>query len=318
MNDSYRLDKKDLKIIEAISDNARLPYSRIGKTTRISKDRVRERLFNLNKELFILSYFPLIDYTKLGYRLFHVFVRFKNVSLSNKFYKKICSCKYLIAFTRLAGKCDYELQLLAQNKEKIKKILKNLGINRRNFQYVYILSSSNLYHYTMHIYSKAIYNSIEHNEAILKNRINSLDRNILKSLSSDARKNIVTIASEIRASKEVVRYRINSLIKRRIIMGFYARTNKHRFRLQSYILLLKLDNIKEKNCKSLTEKENIYYIKRCKGSWNLIINFHALNNSQLIKTLDYIRNIFGKTLTQFELFILLERYIFNPFPKVLS
>lgn len=320
MDDSYKPDKRDFKIIEAIADNARFSYSRIGKMTRISKDRVRERLFNLNKEKFILSYFPLIDYTKLGYRLFHVFVRFRNISSDTFFLKKICRRQSLVTFTRLAGKYDYELQLLAQSQKELKKLLKNLRINKKNFQYVLVLSSSVRYHYTMQVYSEKkhlIDYAIKIKNSPLKDETTPLDRRILRPLCSDARKSTVSIAAEIGASEDIVRYRIKALIKKGIIRRFFARTNKHRFGLNSYILLLKLDESNKIKCKELIKQSNIYYIEGCTGRKDLIINFYAKDNRHLIKTLDIIRKTFKEKLKQSELHILLDRYIFNPFPKVL-
>ncbi len=321
MDDSYKPDKRDFKIIEAIADNARFPYSRIGKMTRISKDRVRERLINLNKEKFILSYFPLIDYTKLGYRLFHVFILFRNIYLDNYFYSKILRCQSLVAFTRLAGKYDYELQILAQSKDELKKILKNLEINKKNFQYVLVLSSSVRYHYTMQVYSEKKHltdYAIQIKNSPLKDKTTFLDKRILRSLCFDARRSTVSIAAEIGSSEDIVRYRIKALIKKGIIQRFYTRTNKHRFGLSSYILLIKLDESNKIKCKELIKQSNIYYIEGCTGRKDLIINFYAKDNRHLIKTLDIIRKTFKEKLKQSELHILLDRYIFNPFPKVLS
>ena len=67
---SYILDKRDFKILNAICDNARMSYSKIGKLTYISKDRVRERIKRLENEKFILSYIPLINFRVLGYSIY--------------------------------------------------------------------------------------------------------------------------------------------------------------------------------------------------------------------------------------------------------
>lgn len=315
----YNTDNKDLKIIGAIADNARLPYSKISKLTRISKDRVRERLNRLNfgNGAFILSYFPLINYAKLGYTTFHVFIRFKDISFDTIFYKKITFCKNLFAFTKLTGRYDYELQILTRNQKELQKILNELKINKTHFSNIIILPSSTLYLFSMQVYNKSFKKFFKLLEYRKEERIDSLDKNILKLLSINARKNLIDIADELNCSEGIIRYRIKSLIKKDIIKGFFARTNKHRFGLNSYILLMKLVKHNEKKLRNIGNKENVYYIKKCDGRWNLIINFYAKDNFQLNNTLSSIREILRDDLNQFDLFILLDRIKFNPFPEII-
>src|SRR3989344_1010671 len=75
---SKKFDKKDMKILESIADSARLSYSEIGKFTRISKDRVRERINRMKSQKFILSFVPLINYSSFGYHLFNAYVNFRS------------------------------------------------------------------------------------------------------------------------------------------------------------------------------------------------------------------------------------------------
>src|SRR3989344_3193435 len=129
---SYIPDAKDMKIIKCLCDNARLPYSKIGSQTRISKDRVRERLKNLEKELFILSYTPLINYRALGYRLYHVYLRLnKSLSSKDRFIVRLKNHEKVVALTRIAGKWDLEIQVLGKNKSELSGLLAQLGIKPR-------------------------------------------------------------------------------------------------------------------------------------------------------------------------------------------
>lgn len=313
----YLLDKRDIKIIQNISDNARLSYSQLGKLTKISKDRVRERLVNLQKELFILSYFPLIEYEKLGYKRFHLFIRFNRLNDANKFSRILMHFNNLVAFTWLAGRYDYEIQLLAKSKREVRMQLQKFVPLLNKLNHTLVLPSDIVY-YTMHVWKRGESGFWDYEKGkIKKEKIDNRDLAVLHLLSKNGRLKIIDMAEKMRISPDVVRYRIKSLSYKGIIKGFYARVNKHRLGLNSYILFVKLKKDSEKILREISRLPNVYYISRSKKPLTAFLNFYALDNKELISTLNKIRIIAGSDFLDFELNILLDRYFFNTFPDIL-
>ncbi len=146
--------------------------------------------------------------------------------------------------------------------------------------------------------------------------LDSLDLKLLKVLSINAREKLTLISKQLQTTPEIIRYRIKRLLKDKIILGFYTRTNKHRSGLSTYMLLLNLaEPPNQKDKYFFANQDNVYHVKECIGDWNLIVHFSSGSNSKLISTLDKIRGHFSGKLNKFTLLILLERHYFAPLPK---
>lgn len=314
---TYVPDARDMKIVSCICDDARLPYSKIGSRTRISKDRVRERLKVLEKDLFVLSYFPLINYETLGYRLFHVYARFnKSLDREGPFFAKMKRHERVVALTRIAGRWDVEIQILARNRIELSQILNILGVRLgRGTRGNMILQAKEMLLYSMRLESFNVRKEIIKASNVLRYKADALDLKILYALSENSRTKITDIAINCDVGEDVVRYRIKNLVRNKVILGFYARTNKHRFGRTSYILGLSLKRVARSNeLVSLEKLGNVYYMRSFSGRCNLVINFSARDNDELVNTLDFVKGCFGQDLVGLELLTLLDRYKFLTFP----
>ncbi len=60
------MDEKDLKIINLLVSNARIPKTRIAKELNVTEAAVRKRISNLEKREEILGYKAIINYKKVG------------------------------------------------------------------------------------------------------------------------------------------------------------------------------------------------------------------------------------------------------------
>ncbi|MEK6811902.1 MAG: winged helix-turn-helix transcriptional regulator [Nanoarchaeota archaeon] len=313
---SYILDKRDFKILNAICDNARMSYSKIGKLTYISKDRVRERIKRLENEKFILSYIPLINYRVLGYSIYYIYLKINNLPEYFKdFVKHLIGKEEVISLTKIIGKYDLEIKLIIKRKEDLNKFIRSLKKDKSKIiKEIGILHSKSLDFFSMRMQSSYFKNKIANLRNYLQPiEIDNKDKKILNMLSKNARESFVEISKKINVKFDVVRYKIKNLIKNGVILGFFSRTNKHRLGLNSYILLLNLKKeLDEKDISKLKNMLNIYYLERITGRWNFIIHFYARGNKGLVETLDTIRRTFNDSLLNLDLLILLER--FKPIP----
>ena len=325
----HEIDNKDIRILNVVCDNGRLSYFEIGKLTRISKDMVRERLRRLEIEKVILSYMPLVDYSKLGYELFHVFIKFGAlVKKRDTFIDRLKKNGYTVAVTRVIGEYDYELQILAKDTLQLYSTLNNLLLSvKRNISRINVVNGLSFYLYSMQIgkfdknfvlpKKRSLYRAGHH--ADHNPRIDQIDLNLLKRLSINARESFVSLAQALKTTPENIRYHLKKIIDSKIIISFHARTNKHALGLNTYIFLLDIiGGLMSKDLSFLKEKKNIFYIRNCAGQWNLIINFYAENNPELAETLETIRDHFKSKLNTFELLILLDRHKFIPIPHGLK
>jgi len=306
----YLLQKRDNLIIEKICNNARLSYNQIAKATKISKDSVRDRIKKMEKELFILSYFPLINYPKIGLQLFHAYIRLSSSAKANKnLLHNLGKINNIVSITWILGKYDLELQIISKNRKDAVKEIKNTISNIKELD---ILKSEELKFYSMGIETeKKSYNILENKKKI---EIDSIDLKLISLLAKNARARIIDLSEELNLEEHQIRYRIKRLLSEKVILDFYTRTNKHRRGLNSYIMLLKINNkLPKEKIDEMQKIRNIYYFKNCKGKYQAIIRFYSENTKALISTILEIRTILEKETINFEIFPLLERHKFLPF-----
>ncbi len=60
------MDEKDIKIIEMLISNARIPKTKIAKELKVTEAAIRKRIANLERREEILGYRAVINYKKVG------------------------------------------------------------------------------------------------------------------------------------------------------------------------------------------------------------------------------------------------------------
>lgn len=300
----YVLDNKDMKILDIVADNGRLPYLQISRLARISKDRVRERLLRMEREKYIIKYTPFIDYSFLGFKVYHIYVKINPAHNAEKSIQLLRLNPNVISTIFTFGKYDLGIGVLAKSKEDaVDKIRKDIGKVK-----TCVLTSIEYDVYSMHLTNAQAVK-------IKKGRyhIDELDITILKELAADGRKSLVDIASSMHTSVEIIRYRLSTMLKQKVIRGFHARIHKNKLGLITYTFLMNVK--KDTKVKRIFDRQNIYYGKRCFGKYNYVVSFHAKDTLELASTVKFIRQTLGDDLVSFDLLILMGWTKFDPLPE---
>ena len=69
---------KDRKLLLALDMDARAPDSSIAKIVGLSKQLTNYRIKRLEKHEIVLSYYPVIDHTKLGLQLYRIALKLEH------------------------------------------------------------------------------------------------------------------------------------------------------------------------------------------------------------------------------------------------
>lgn len=103
--------------------------------------------------------------------------------------------------------------------------------------------------------------------------IDALDSKIIFELDRNSRATYSQIGREVRASKETVKYRIEKLIERGIIGGFYSVIDFSKLGFLSFRLYITLQNMNPKKRDSLiahlVKNPNIWILYRITGKYNI-------------------------------------------------
>src|SRR3989344_5009607 len=122
-----KLDLKDKKTLYGLDINSRATLNEIAKKVGLSKQVVDYRLKNLIKDNVIQQFYTVINFSKLGYTQYKLYIKFQNVKpetekeliaywVNNKNSVWVASCR---------GRWDLTVSILARDINNFGEILSN-------------------------------------------------------------------------------------------------------------------------------------------------------------------------------------------------
>ncbi|MBW2972017.1 AsnC family transcriptional regulator [Candidatus Woesearchaeota archaeon] len=140
-------------------------------------------------------------------------------------------------------------------------------------------------------------------------KIDNKDKEILRLLNENARLTSKSIGASTNISREVADYRIKRLMKNGLISGYITVVGDRKLGYESYVLLMQLQNYttdeEERIIKFLSEHQNMKWVLKCSGDWDIQTIIVAKNKNQLANILDEINNFCGRNLRRYDLAIVI-------------
>ncbi|MGV8168467.1 MAG: winged helix-turn-helix transcriptional regulator [Candidatus Nanoarchaeia archaeon] len=126
-------------------------------------------------------------------------------------------------------------------------------------------------------------------------KIDKKDLKILAELDSNSRLSNSQIGKKTGLSKEVVKYRIDTLIKNKVILKFYTITNYFKLGISKFKLYLRLTNANKEKideiASHLANNKNTEWVTTTTGRWEIIAGFLVHNVNEFD---DEVQNILTK------------------------
>lgn len=126
-------------------------------------------------------------------------------------------------------------------------------------------------------------------------KIDSKDMKILSELDINARQSNNKIGKKVGLSKEVVKYRIDRLIKNNVIIKFYTVINYFKLGINKFKLYLRLKNANKEKLDEIGQYfsglYNTEWVVLTTGKWDMIIGFLVKNVNELD---DEVQRFFNK------------------------
>jgi len=146
-------------------------------------------------------------------------------------------------------------------------------------------------------------------------KLDHRDKRILFELDKNSRITLTELAKKLKTSKEVIHYRINNLVKSKIILKFHTVPSTYRFGLSAYKVYLRLyDTSNEKFDEIITflkANKDIFWIGVTKGRWDLIFGVWANNMEEFFHIHDQVLEKFSQHIQEKELSISRETFQYN-------
>jgi len=315
------LDVKDKKILAILSQNARIPLTKLSKLVSLSRDAVNYRIKNYEKRGLIQGYRTMVNISKFGYSIYHLFLKLNNPSpeVEQRIVNKLIKYPSIRALIKFSGNFDFEIALVAKNLEELDKIITKIITDCSGFLQDYeILTITKTYAaetFPPNFSDFKIERKVEKKEI----KIDRKDIEILKIMGENAQLPLYETANKLKISADAVSYRIKNMINSGIIIKFIPVINYTSLDYNLYTILLNvsaLDEKKEKILKDfLTSDKNTLWAVKTIGRFNVLIYLLVKNIDELQDTLLKLRALFPKQINHYETLIAYEEYKYVYFPR---
>lgn len=152
-----------------------------------------------------------------------------------------------------------------------------------------------------------------------KINIDLKDRKILSLLSINSRTPLTEIAKKVKLSRDTVNYRINRLIKNKVILRFYPIISLKKFGYSLFHVFMLLDETKKEQRQQFINhlKKSQYTISLIEYSdrWDFEIVIAAKNLKQFDVLITSLISAYPNLIVEKDKYQVIKSYHFNPLPK---
>lgn len=301
---SKKLDWKDRKILKELDIDSRQTSSKISKKTNISKQIVNYRINKLLEKGIIKEFITYIDTQKLGYTFYDIFFKTKYLSegdegkIINEI-RKMPEVGWLISLT---GEWKFGVCVMCKNSiefsSAIEKILQALGEKVISYEFFIVINAAQLAYKELYVPSEEKYSSPTYLGDKRIERLTSLDVEVLRILSNNARISKVELSKLAKTSLEKIRYSIKKMEKFELIQAYKPLIDVSKLGIHWHILLIQFNYCSQKSKEEfilfLKSMPETFYIVRGVGNWNLMVEFHTKNIEEFEKARSKINYKFEK------------------------
>lgn len=321
--EEIKLDAKDRKIIKALFENGRATYSEIAKKVRLSKEVVNYRIKQLMKSGLITEFNTVIDVKKLGWQIFLVYVKLRNIDIEKeqKIIEELKKHKNIAWLIKCIGNYDLIVKFFARNNEHINHLMKeieeNLKDNLDEYMMDFMLEESAVpqsFIYTTEASRETYFSKSDEKKFLLQ----EIDFKILKLLEHNSRISIAEISSKIKENRDNIKYHLKKLEQFKIILKYRPSFWPQKLGYNWYFIIFKLGNLNSHLQNLLINyiisHPNVTYFYRTAGISDLQIEVRIKTGEELNKILMELRGILKTILKRHEMLTILQEYKYTYFP----
>ena len=303
------LDTKDKKIIEVIDYNSKMPLNEISKKTNLKKDTINFRIKKLEKDKIITLYYCVIDYYKLGFSSYKIYLKVKSSSKQKimNYFMGILDVKFISELL-----FEYDLCIFFNSKSQInfyKMYNDFLEIFSQDILKKEFFEVLEQYHFSHPLYENSKKFKIEKQKDILK--IDETQKQILQNLSLNANMKFIDLSIKLNKNSSTLIYSFRNLLDKKIIIGTRPRINYSKLNKIHFIVLISLSSGLNSVLDYITTLENVIYIS--KGFSSFDFEFEVVLNSQkdLNNFLESLTNKFENINFDFKILQVLKSNVIN-------
>ena len=321
-----KIDEKDRKILSALSENSRIPLTQLTKTVKLSRDAVNYRINRLMEKGVIVRFFPIIDFKKFGYTLYHVFLNLDEAKpeKQQKLFEELESHPNVYSVITYSDTWDLEIVFAAKSIEEFDEIMIDFSTKYSDLILEKIVLET-VKNYGAVFLPKEItgkQSELFRKKRELVSEIDKKDIAILKLLCKDARMSGYEIAEKIKLSADAVSYRIKKMIDSEVILKFTALVDLSYLNYQWYTYAFSVILFDKKHEAKLTQfaqtHPNIIRAVKTIGEWDILFYIVTDTPRKFHLTVKQIKSEFSDIIKNYQAWLAYKENVFNPFPACLE
>jgi len=316
------IDLKDRRILYELDIDSSQSYAQIGRAVKLPKTVVFHRINSLFKKGIIKNTYCLVNFTKLGFTQYKLYLKFQSVSpqKEKEIVEYLINKKLVVWVTSCRGMWDMTVTIISKNIVEFDSILKDfISIYGKFIQDkdILVVSYSSLYsrNYLLPEKEKREFLYMKEIENL---KVDEVEENILRILANNSQISILDMMNKLKLSRDLISYRIKKLEKSKIILCYRSLINLKKIGYRLYKIIFRLYNFSKEEesslisyCKSIP---NIVQYMRLVGNWDVEIEIEIEDEEKLYDLINEIRNKFDKIIKDYEVLQITEEHKLNFYP----
>ncbi len=306
------------KVLSGLELNAREPFSKIARATKVSEQLVKYHVHRAKEEGFISGFHPIFVPESLGFTMYIVYLRFFGASRADEL-KWQASCariRGVMVIAQSFGRWNGFVAVWARNPGQLESVITEISQSMAGkIEEMQITTRLNSHYATLsilHDSTQKICRSLSTTSS--ESTLDQKDYKILRCLADDARISAASISEKISLSPTAVISRIQKLEERKIINGYRAMFKYSKLGYTQFSVLFKLVQPSSALCnkimKGLFETGCVHLVTRYLGFADFDARCYARSLEELDSLIAGIRDKFVNDILQFEIVPLLSmRYV---------
>ena len=319
---TLHLDKKDTQILTCLLKDARAPINSIAKKVGLSKDSIIYRIKRLKNKQIILGFFPKLNFQKLGYEEFHLFLLLdeKNKEKQNEFIDKTMSHPNVTKVMEYSGRWDFEICILAKTLSEFDVLCEDI-ISGFQDMIMQKEKTATIY-FLYHTFAPGDFREEKITEPsnCKKLSYDEKDLILLSELAKDGRASTYKISEKVKLSPDTVRLRIKKLKEQGIIEKFTVKLNLSRLGYQWQVFVSDVSlfdhNLKKKIEYFVRNSNSIISTRKLLGYWDVRVDMLSKNHNDYHRQIEEIKREFSNVIRGYQTWLVYKELLFNPFPLV--
>ncbi len=292
---TINLDLKDKKLLLELFSTEKKSKIELSKKILISKEMLSYRVKRLKSENILQNISPIIDYSKLGYHIYRLQIRYNSITLEKKqeiikYLEQIPELSWLV---ELAGPWDIAIGFMIRNTEDFEKIysdiMKNYGSIIQNKLFTIITSIEHLSpNYICPGTRQKLVTGKNYDNIILEENA----KKIIRELNKDGQLTLSELAKRLKVSISTIKYHLEYLELKQIIIGYKPSINAAKLGFEHFKVMLELEDISKKNTAKeiLEQNNNVTYITESLGKYDLEFEAEFTKMDEVLRLIKQLKD----------------------------